>query len=132
MPKLSVDTLLARAIPRAMKDRESFVDCHGGVGEWADEAREIIACIKALSGRKFSTLNVDEMESARLAFYYAEQWERSIADSMSNCSKSASTDNLRLSRLFKEVRLKHWGRTVGEAMLDNAAVVVIPINSPGV
>lgn len=121
MPRLSPDTLLQRAIEPAVQDRIALADAYGREGEIATEATEHAKRIQALQGRKFKSLSADDLELARLAFVFAEQWDSSLAVAQGpgrDGRKSAES-----ARLFREFRLFVWGKTQMEAMIDDAVAV---------
>ena len=123
MPRLSADTLLRRAIEPAMQDRLTLADAYSGEGEIALEAATVAKQIQALAGKRFSKLSPDELETARLAFIFAQQWEDSLADALPpsrerrQCEASA--------KQFREFRLLVWGKTRLEEMTENAGSVDI-------
>lgn len=121
MPRLSPDTLLQRAIDPAVQDRITLADAYSREGEVAEEAIETAKQIQALKGRKLVSLNAEECEAARLAFIFAEQWESSLADSWGTARERQRS--LQQARLFREFRIRVWGKTQMEAMMETATAV---------
>jgi hypothetical protein len=129
VPRLSDNTLLQRAIGPAVNDRESFYEAHHCTGEVAKEARALIAKMKALKGKKLEAMSAEEQDAARLCLIYAEQWESSLADANAPAGKTAMEDPLRAARLFREVRLRRWGKTKLEKVIeDSQSVEIFPRN----
>lgn len=121
MPRLAPDTLLKRAIEPAVQDRITLADAYGRKGDIADEAIADAERIQALKGKKFRNLDADELEVARLAFIFAEQWDSSLADAQGpgrDGRRSAAN-----ARHFREFRLLVWGKTQSEAAIENAVAV---------
>lgn len=121
MPRLSSHTLLQRAINPAVQDRVSLADAYSREGDIADDAIATAKRIEALKGRRFRTLNADELETARLAFIFAEQWDDSLAD-----AQGTGRDGRRLAhsaRMFRDFRLLVWGKTQMEALKETAAAI---------
>ncbi|KVP39671.1 hypothetical protein [Burkholderia ubonensis] len=123
MPRYSDDTLLRRATEAALLDRESLLDAYAGEGPTADNIRTEIAGLKALKGKKLAKMSPEEYHAAFLAFVYAEQWEQSLADS--SPGKETEADCRKNVTLFREVRLRRWGKTRYERDLENS--VAIPV-----
>lgn len=115
MPKLSDDTLLARSLEPAMLDRESFAEAVTRSSPEGVEALALADRIKALRGKKLDQLSPDEERDARAAFLFAQQWEEGFADSKPG--KKWETKALLNARLFREVRLRRWGKTQLEARM---------------
>lgn len=123
MPKLSDNTLFKRAIVTAVQDRESFADCYPrNSPEWTD-ARQQAEALHALTGKRLSSLNEDDWQLAFKAFVFAEQWEDGLADA--NRGSPYGGESQRAARLFREVRLRLWGRTQLEAALENTTTVSV-------
>ena len=123
MPRLSADTLLRRAIEPATQDRLTLVDAYSGEGEIALEAATVARKIRALTGRRFKKLTPEELETARLAFIFAQQWEDSLADALPPSRQRRECEDS--ARLFREFRLLVWGKTRLEEMTENAVTVNI-------
>lgn len=123
MPRYSDDTLLRRALVCALLDRESLLDAYSGEGPTADDIRVQIASMQALKGKKLANMTPEEDEAARLAFVYGEQWEDGLADSRPGAeTEKAARKNV---ELFREVRLRRWGKTVHEVAMENSRTVPI-------
>lgn len=121
MPRYSDDTLLGRAITCALLDRESLLDAYGGEGSTADDIRAQIARLESLKGKKFAKMTPAEQLVAMAAFLYGEQWERGLADaSPGNETEATCRKNV---VLFREVRLRRWGRTQQEVAMENSVEV---------
>jgi hypothetical protein len=125
MPRLSADTLLQRAIWPAVQDRRSLADAYNREGPDAAEALADAKRVQALSGKPFRKLSDEERETARLAFLYAEQWETSLADAQGRDNPKEREACELSARLFREFRLKEWGKTVLEDALETAPSVDI-------
>ena len=123
MAKLSDDTLFQRAIPQAIKDRQSLAQCYGNEGEEAQAAIDQATSFQRLRNKKLADLNAAEDNTARLVFVYAEQHEKSVAEIFSGCAKSDSEEARRMLRLFREVRMRRWGQTAIEAFVGNAKAI---------
>lgn len=123
MPKLSDNTLLTRAIYPAMQDRESYADAVLPESPDGIEALALAQRIQALTGKKLAKLSPDELETARLTFILGEQYEIGFADSKPG--REYEQTALKNANLFREVRLRRWGKTVLEAKLANAQSVSV-------
>ncbi|WP_060192696.1 hypothetical protein [Burkholderia ubonensis] len=121
MPRYSDDTLLSRALTCALLDRESLLDAYGGEGPTADEIRTQIASLEALKGKKLARMTPAEQLTAMEAFLYGEQWEQGLADSSPGKETEASCR--KNVTLFREVRVRRWGKTQQEVAMENSAVI---------
>jgi hypothetical protein len=123
VPRYSDDSLLRRALVCALLDRESLLDAYSGEGPTADDIRVQIANMQALRGKKLANMTPEEDETARLAFVYGEQWEAGLADVRPGPeTEKAARKNI---ELFREVRVRRWGKTVHEAAMENSVSVPI-------
>jgi hypothetical protein len=123
MPKLSDTTILGRAIDPAILDRESFSGAYGGEGPESEEALGLAEKIRSLRGKRFASLTAEEAEIARLTLIYAEQWERSLSDSQAQIKEKKAA--AKLASMYREMRMRRWGRTVLEQVVAEAQVVEI-------
>lgn len=123
MPSYSDDTLLKRSINSAMLDRESFSDCYDGKGPESVEALRVAKAIQALAGKRMASLTTEERKTAFLALLYAEQWEASLAESQA--SKKDKKHAQLYADLFREVRIRRWGKTNLEVSMENSTDYVI-------
>jgi len=123
MPKLSDDTLFARALPIAIADRDALADCYPRNSEQWKEARGEADSMRKLVGRKLAQLTGDEQHLAFAVFFHAEQWEETLADSVRTSNRKVSTDSLRNVRLFREVRHRRWGKSRQEVAFETAESV---------
>jgi hypothetical protein len=121
MPKLSDNTLFQRAIPLAVQDRISLSDAYPENSDHWVSAREETRQIRALKGRHIDELGEDEQHAGFMALVHAEQWVESLADA--NPGPKVEEESRRALRLFREVRLRRWGKTQLEAMMENAVSV---------
>ncbi|KVP96689.1 hypothetical protein WJ97_12465 [Burkholderia ubonensis] len=56
-------------------------------------------------------------------FVYAEQWEAGLADANTTGDRKVAIESARNARLFKEARLRRWGRTQLEESIANSTSV---------
>lgn len=121
MARNTIYSLLQRAIPHAILDRESLVDAYSGAGKWAEDAMATATSLKALTGVKFRSMSPAQLQLAAEAFIYGEQWEQSFADSgPGEPYESTARAN---AKLYREFRIKHWGQTRLESSMANAKLV---------
>lgn len=123
MPRYSDDTLLKTAIEAAMLDRESFEDAVRGDAGAQAAARETLEKLKALKGKKLAAMSADEQHTAMLAFLYGEQWEIGYADC--NPGPEYEKKSRAVAARYREVRLRRWGKTQLEVLLESATPVSI-------
>jgi len=117
--RLTDDVLLARAIPSALKDRADLVRAYAGVdGDVVESIKAQSAQIRAIKGKRLRDLTEPEREAARLAFVYAEQYERGLDDAQ---PERRAREN---ARRYREVRLRLWGKTEFEHRIDDTTHVV--------
>ncbi|KVP96839.1 hypothetical protein WJ97_13245 [Burkholderia ubonensis] len=121
MPRYSDDTLLKRALTCALLDRESLLDAYGGEGTTAVEIRTQIASLQAIQGKKLAKMTPAEYHAACLAFIYGEQWEQGLADS--SPGKETEATCRKNVALFREVRLRRWGKTRLERDIETSIAV---------
>lgn len=120
---LTENQLLRKAIEAAVLDREAMVDCYGGVGLEADEARQCIKDMRALKNRRFSALNEAERHVAFSIFVYAEQYEGSLADAQSDPQYRLEARSM--ANQFRAVRLRYWGKSALENALETGERVTV-------
>jgi len=120
MPKLSDDTVLQRAIGDAILDRKDFSDAYGNRGIESEEALSLIASLIALKGKSFKTMTQDEQSIAREAFIYGEQWNEGLIQARVNTKQSRNRIDW-----YREVRIRRWGRTKLESILENTSTISI-------
>jgi hypothetical protein len=123
MPRLTINTILARAIEPAIADRTAYVDAYNGEGPEADNARETIEGIKALVGKKFAKLNEQELDFAGQALLYAQYWEEGLADSQPNTKYAR--ESMRKVRHFKAARHHFWGKTNVERAVETSGSISV-------
>lgn len=121
MPKLSDNTLFQRAISLAVMDRMSLSDAYPENSEHWLAGREEARRIRALKCRHIDTLSAEDQHVGFLAFVHAEQWVESLAEA--NPGPRVEAENRRALRLFREVRLRRWGQTRLESMMENSVAV---------
>lgn len=85
----------------------------------------MIPRIEALRGTKFSDLDADGREAARLCLLYAEQWEESLADALRTSGKTAMAPAVRAARLFRTTRHQVWGKTHLEHICETAQTLSV-------
>jgi hypothetical protein len=100
-----------------------LLDAYGGEGPNADEIRGQIARIQALKGKKLAKMTPEENEAARLAFVFGEQWEAGLADARPGRETEKTARNN--VALFREVRIRRWGKTAFEVDVENSVSVPI-------
>ncbi len=123
MPKMSDDTLLRYAIVAAVQDRLTLADAYSGRGEVAEAAVASSARFEALKGKPLARMSDAEIEDARLCFVFGEQYEQSRVDARVEAGRRWREDPKRRAASFREVRLRRWGRTRLEALMDGASSV---------
>lgn len=123
MPKLSIDTIVQRAIEPATLDRRSLAECYGDA---APERGQLMADAKSFSvlrGKKLANLGLDERKLAFQALVYAEQWNISIADAQHRTGHVAR-EALRHARQYRQARLAEFGQTQLEAIYHPRSAAV--------
>lgn len=120
MPKLSHDTLFARALPLAIADRLGLADAYPRESEHWKAARAEAEAMRKLEGRKLSQLDDAEQKVAFAVFICAEQWEEGLAASMATSDRKVAADSARNARLFRDARLRRWGPSKFETLLENS------------
>jgi len=121
VPRLSADTLLQRAIGPAIEDRRALADAYGRIGPDAKSAMQEAKAFASLRGRRIDTLSPEERGNAFMAFVYAEQYERSLADA--SVRKGVIRDSMLAAKRFREARIALWGKTKLEVFLESAVLV---------
>ena len=122
MPKLSGDTLLKRAIPRAIDDRESFLDAIGDSNPDAASDQEAIANLKALKGITISKMTKEQRNTAFSAFVWAEQWHEGVAHAHHFIGSIAQQAHKEL-RLLRDYRFANMGMTKLESAMRNTELM---------
>jgi hypothetical protein len=119
----SDNTLLAKAIQPAINDRETYADAVGRDSISGVEALDEAARIALLRRKKLENLSITEMKDAMLTFIFAEQYELGFAD----CHPGLEYEKRarKHAALYREVRLRRWGKTPMEKMMDGAKSVSI-------
>ncbi|MEX3983981.1 hypothetical protein AB4Y45_33890 [Paraburkholderia sp. EG287A] len=120
MPRLSDDTLFKRALPLAIADRMALADAYPRESEHWAAARAQAAEMEKLKGRKLGELSDEEQQVAYSVFDFAAIWEAELARSMGNSDRAVSDYSARNARMFTEVRLRRWGKSEFERMLENS------------
>lgn len=130
MPRLSLKTVLLRAIDPALQDRESLADCHSKRDPFRAVCLENVERIKALrvtlqESRKPVTELPEDLRSLCFSvLVWAAQWEDSVADA--NHRKGAYAKQCMAdAQLFKSTRLKHFGPSRLEADLEKSELLDI-------
>ncbi|MBU9200103.1 hypothetical protein KTD31_01630 [Burkholderia multivorans] len=123
MPKLSDDTIFARAIHPAIQDRITLADAYGKDAPEAEAALEQGRAIKALTGKKLDRMTPAEQETAYLCLACAEQWESSLADANPGIeTERAARKN---AQLFQELRHRRWGKSRLEVAIENSKTISV-------
>jgi hypothetical protein len=125
MPKLSDDTLFARALPLAIQDRLALAGCYDEHTPLREEALAEAKAFIALKGMPLDELDKAQESTAFQAFVCAELWESSLADANVNADRTVFRDCTRSARLFREARLRRWGQTRLEHDVENSVSVDI-------
>lgn len=125
MPRLSDDTLFARALPLAVQDRRSLADCYPPDSPHRAEALEEARALGALRGKRLAQLEATEQPLAYLAFICAQQSEEGLAEANASGDKALQRASLRNARLFQEVRWRRWGKSQLEVALESGRSVGI-------
>ena len=130
MPKLSGDTLLQRAIPRAIEDRVSFLDAIGEDSTEAPKVRGAIADLRALRGVSLSSMSMEQRKLSFSAFVWAEQWHLGVADAYHRTGRVAR-EALSALNLLRAYRLANMGMTTLEAATQNASSIDLRAHAAG-
>jgi len=130
MPRLSLKTVLLRAIEPAVQDRVSLANCYtqddpycAQVEAEAVRARELEAVLR----KHRKPLSELPEETRRLCFevlIWAQQYEEGLADAnhfRGEYGKKAMVE----ADLFRSTRLAHFGRSALEAFISEAKVVAL-------
>ena len=121
MPRLSDNTLFQRAVVLAIQDRNALADAYPKGSPHGLEAREEARRIQALKGKHIDALTDADQPDAFAAFVNAELWVSGLIGT--NQGKAVEDDSRRQLRLFREVRLRRWGKTQLEVMMETARSV---------
>jgi hypothetical protein len=128
MPRLSLETVVLRALNAAVQDRESLSNCYQKDDLEHDEFRAKAKAFQTLVGKlakRGSTLSKLSLADQALAFEVlvcAEQHEDSLADAHHRRGQYAQ-ESLVAAKLYRNYRLRHWGKTSMEAMVERSVVV---------
>lgn len=125
MPRLSDDTLFGRALPLAIADRIALSDAYPRESEQWTAARAEAAAMEKLKGRKLGELDANEQQVAYSVFDFAAMWEAELARSMGTSDRAVAAYSARNARLFTEVRLRRWGKSEYERMVENTKTVTL-------
>ncbi|MBK3780339.1 hypothetical protein G3A43_08715 [Paraburkholderia aspalathi] len=123
MPKLSDDTLFERALPLAIQDRIALSHSYESQSEHAKNALLEAKAMRELKGKKLVQLSEDEQLVAFNVLFCAELWQDGLAEANIKADRKVFADCSRSARLFREMRLRRWGRTKFEQMADNSVSV---------
>jgi hypothetical protein len=123
MPKISDDTLLRFAIPDAVLDRMGLAEAYHNTGHEATEATLLAEQFNQLKGVKLARMTAEQLETARLCFIYAEQYEMSRVDARIPAGRRWDEDPARRAASYKEVRTRRWGLTKLEAYTATAGTM---------
>jgi hypothetical protein len=123
MPRLSLETVVLRALNAAVQDRESLSNCYQKDDLEHDEFRAKAKAFQTLVGKlakRGSTLSKLSLADQTLAFEVlvcAEQHEDSLA--AANHYKGGDAQAaLVAAKLYRTYRLRHWGKTSMEALVE--------------
>lgn len=116
--------LLQQAIDVAEMDREALALAYGYKGEDAQDALDAIQRIGTLRGKKLAKLSEEDRRLAFQILVWAEQWEESLADAQPHGSKEWK-EAARMAGRYREMRLRLWGRSAFEQMVENSTSVPI-------
>jgi hypothetical protein len=125
MPKLSDETLFARALPLAIQDRIALSQSYARGSEHATNALLEAKAMSALKGKKLADLSEEEQGVAFNALVCAELWEDGLADANAAADRRVARDCARAARLYREMRLRRWGQTRIEQMMANSSPVAV-------
>ena len=125
MPKISDDAIFAHGIRSAILDRKSFAEAYNLTGPVADEAIALAKRFAALRGRKLSSLTNEEDDLARLCCIYAQQYEESCTEAGVPSGRLWREDPRRCAEYLRELRLRRWGKTDLEHLIDTATAVPV-------
>lgn len=124
MPKTSDNARLQQAIEGAILDRESLADAYGYEGSEANEAVADVKRLGSLRRKRLSSMSADALSLAFKALVWAEQWESGLADANPPGSEDRRTAALAAAS-YRELRLRRWGKTQFEAIMERAVSVPI-------
>lgn len=111
------------AITPAINDRDSFADAVGRDSDDGIEALRDAESFEKLRGRKIESLSEVERRIAMSIFLFAEQYETGFADS--NPGKKYEIKSRKEAARYREVRLRRWGKTHLENIIENSKPVSI-------
>lgn len=112
------DRLLARAIPSALRDRQTLALAYAGNAEMVAQIQAEAVAIEGLTGRRLRDLGCDELRVALQAFVYGEQHEVGYADNHPGRLPEKQARALR--KQLREARLRLWGETGLESKIAGA------------
>lgn len=130
MPRLSLKTVLLRAIEPAVQDRESLADCYQGDAPYRAKVLVDVERVRELEGvlRKHrKPLAELPEETQRLCFAvlcWAQQYEAGLAEAnhhRGGFGKKAQAE----ADLFRSTRLAHFGRSEMEVFIAESKTVGI-------
>lgn len=141
MPKLSLKSVVLRAIHAAVEDRQSLADCYQSDSDGHEEAlaeaaavRELEKSLTGLPRRAKVPAQHDEMCFSVLV--WAAQWEDGVADALHRKGNVAKA-SMSASKLYRETRLQRYGPSKLENFLATAksmplqeANKLLPANAP--
>ncbi|MGB6104903.1 hypothetical protein [Diaphorobacter nitroreducens] len=114
---------LRLAIPFAIRDRLDLAQAYGNEGAEAEEARKACAGLKGLVGLKPSKFEPSQLEIARLALLWGEQYLDGYIDAIGTTDKQELKISIRQRHQIRSARFKHFGKTGLEVMCENAVLV---------
>lgn len=128
MPRLSLKTVLLRAIEPAENDRLSLAQCYDeadpGYAEAMADAKAMLALRETLTTFKkpLTELPADVQDRCFQALLWAAQWEHGIADA-NGFSGAAGRDALAAAKLFQKTRRFYFGKSKLEHIQETGKAV---------
>ena len=122
------ETLWPIVRERAKMDRLDYLEAWGNTGNELvlSETRAEIERFKSLKGAGFKDALLMDREGVRLAFLAAECWYSGLYDAQVGQEKRKA---LAAYKRIREVRLKLFGKTQAETMMERS--VSVPIHKVG-
>lgn len=130
MPRLSLKTVLLRAIEPAEQDRVSLAQCYDeadpGYAEAMADAKAMLALRETLTTFKkpLTELPSDVQDRCFQALLWAAQWEHGIADA-NGFSGAAGRDALAAAKLFQKTRRAYFGKSNMEHVQETFKAVPV-------
>ena len=120
--------LLRSILARAEMDRDAYIWAVGASSDEAAQTRLIVERIRGLVGKTLAEVLKTDREALRLACMYAESWYTGVAEAQVDDEKKRAQTMWNAVHGF---RLKTFGKTRSEQLLESATLVAVPLTEVG-